>query len=155
LTAYLESVEARLRRAELERAEAEVKAAEGRKRQRVQLWLAAALLLLIVGGGTGAWLWQRRGQEVDRAVERAMSKARLRREQAQAVPLAGPGQFQLAYEAARQAEELARASGSSAAVRQEAEELAQALKEEAAAAARDRKLLAALLEAPGPLRNEG
>src|SRR5262249_11676008 len=34
LTAHLESVEARLRRAELERAQAQVKAAEGRKRQR-------------------------------------------------------------------------------------------------------------------------
>src|SRR5262249_37900181 len=76
LTAYLESVEAGLRRAELERAQAEVKAAEGRKRQRVQLGLAGVLLLLVVGGGTGAWLWQRRGQEVDRAVAGAMGKAR-------------------------------------------------------------------------------
>src|SRR5262249_1300364 len=79
LTAYVESVEARLRRAELERAQAEVKAAEGRKRQRVQLGLAGALLLLVVGGGSGAWLWQQRGQEVDRAVAGALGKARLLR----------------------------------------------------------------------------
>jgi len=150
LTGYLESVEARLRRAELERAQAEVKAAETRKRQRVQLGLAGALLLLVVGGGLGAWLWERRGQEVDRAVEGAMSKARLLREQAQEAPLADPGRFHLATEAARHAEELARASGSSAAVLREAEGLAQTVKEEAAAAARDRQLLAALLEAHGP-----
>src|SRR5262249_14566161 len=150
LTAYLESVEARLRRAELERAQAEVKAAEGRKRQRVQLGLAGALLLLVVGGGSGAWLWQQRGQEVDRAVAGALGKARLLREQAQAGPLGDAGQFPLASEAARQAEELARASGSSAAVLREAEELTRALKEEADAAARDRVLLAALLEAHGP-----
>src|SRR5262249_33518120 len=90
LTAYLESVEARLRRAELERAQAEVKAAEVRKRQRVQLGLALALLLLVVGGGAGAWLWQRRGQEVDRAALGAMGKARLLREQARAAPLGDP-----------------------------------------------------------------
>jgi eukaryotic-like serine/threonine-protein kinase len=154
LAAYLESVEARLRRAELERAQAEVKAAEGRKRQRVQLGLAGALLLLVLGGGAGAWLWQRRGQEVDRAVEGALGKARLLWEQAKATPLGDPGQFRLAWEAARQAEELARASGSAAALRREAEGLARTLKEEADAAARDRVLLAALLEAHGP-REEG
>src|SRR5262245_30494128 len=155
LTSYLESVEARLRRAELERAQAEVKTAEARKRQRVQLGLAGALLLLVVGGGAGAWLWERRGQEVDRAVEGAMGKAQLLLRQAQAAPLGDPGRFQLAAEAAREAEVLARASGSSAAVLQEAEELARTLKDEAAAAARDRTLLAALLEAHGPLRSEG
>jgi serine/threonine-protein kinase len=150
VTAYLESVEARLRRAELERAQAQVKTAEARKRQRVQLGLAGALLLLVVGGGTGAWLWQQRGQEVDRAVAGSMAKARLLLEQAQEAPLGDPGRFHLAVEAARQAEELARASGSSAAVRREAEKLAQTLKEEAAAAARDRQLLAAVVEARGP-----
>src|SRR5262249_56053317 len=102
-------------RAELEGGEAEVKAAEGRKRQRVQLGLAGALLLLVVGGGSGAWLWQQRGQEVDRAVAGALGKARLLREQAQAVPLGDAGQFHLASEAARQAGALARASGTAAA----------------------------------------
>ncbi|HKB35019.1 MAG TPA: serine/threonine-protein kinase, partial [Gemmataceae bacterium] len=155
LTSYLESVEVRLRRAELERAQAEVKTAEVRKRQRVQLGLAGALLLLVVGGGLGAWLWQQRGQEVDRAALGALGKARLLREQAQAAPLGDPGRFQQAHEAARQAEELAQTSGSSAAVRQEAEELAQTLKEESDAAVRDRVLLTALMEAHGPLRNEG
>src|SRR5262249_52126214 len=80
---------------------------------------------------------------------------RLLREQARAAPLGDPGQFQLAHEAASQAEELARTSGSSAAVRGEAEELARTLKEEADATARDRVLLAALLEASGPPRHEG
>src|SRR5262249_47249638 len=140
-------------RAELEGGEAEVKAAEGRKRQRVQLGLAGALLLLVVGGGSGAWLWQQRGQEADRAVAGALGKARLLREQAQAVPLGDAGQFHLASEAARQAAELARARASWAAVRGgggEVEERTGARKAAGEAAARDRVLMGALLEAYGP-----
>jgi eukaryotic-like serine/threonine-protein kinase len=65
VTGYLQSVEARLQRAEAERAAAQVKAQEERKRRRVQLCLAAAVLLLVVaGGGAGVWLW---GQQVRRA----------------------------------------------------------------------------------------
>jgi hypothetical protein len=50
LTAYLESVEARLRQAELDRAKAELKATEERRRRKAQLAAAVALLLLVVGG---------------------------------------------------------------------------------------------------------
>jgi serine/threonine-protein kinase len=57
LAAYLESVEARLRRAEMERTAAEVRAHEERKRRRMWLALAAAVLALVaLGAGGGLWL---------------------------------------------------------------------------------------------------
>jgi serine/threonine-protein kinase len=70
MTAYLEGVEARLRRAELERAEAQGRAAEERKRRRTQLALAATVVLALAGAGA-AGLWYQR----DRA-ERAADQAR-------------------------------------------------------------------------------
>ncbi len=89
MTAYLESVQARLRQAELERAAAEAraeeethtrqlaeaKAAEERKRRRATLALAAAVLALVVLGGSGAaWWWQQRTEMVQ-DVERALAEA--------------------------------------------------------------------------------
>src|SRR5262245_33010410 len=56
LTAYLESVEARLRQAELDSARARAKAEEERKRRRLTLALAVSVLLTVVLGA-GAWLW--------------------------------------------------------------------------------------------------
>jgi tetratricopeptide (TPR) repeat protein/tRNA A-37 threonylcarbamoyl transferase component Bud32 len=58
VAAYRAGVEARLRQAELARAQAEVRAAEERKRRRVLLGLALAVLLLMLTGGAAAWLWQ-------------------------------------------------------------------------------------------------
>jgi serine/threonine-protein kinase len=52
VSAYLGSVEARLRQAELERARAEGKTQEERNRRRVQLALAGSVLLNLVLGGT-------------------------------------------------------------------------------------------------------
>ncbi len=54
---YLAGVEERARQAELERAAAEVRAAEQRKRRRVQLALAATVLLALVSGIV-ATTWQ-------------------------------------------------------------------------------------------------
>jgi serine/threonine-protein kinase len=57
ITAYLESVEARLRQAELERAQAQVKAIEERKRRKLTLALAASVLLtVLLGGGGYGWM---------------------------------------------------------------------------------------------------
>jgi hypothetical protein len=67
LTAYLERVGARLRRAELERAEAQVKAREERKRRRVQL--------VLVGAGGGLWAQHEKGIRLEDA-------ARVERERA-------------------------------------------------------------------------
>lgn len=53
--AYVESVESRLRQAELERVEAEATAIEERKRRKVSLALAATLVVGLVGTGAAAY----------------------------------------------------------------------------------------------------
>jgi tetratricopeptide (TPR) repeat protein len=72
VAAHLADVEGRARRAEVARAEADARAAEERKRRRVQLGLAAAVGLLIVGGlvGTGIALAAVERQRVRTADER-------------------------------------------------------------------------------------
>jgi tetratricopeptide (TPR) repeat protein len=57
--AYLDGVQDRLRRAEVGRAEAQVKATEERKRRRVTGALAGVMLVLVAAGGGGAWWYQR------------------------------------------------------------------------------------------------
>jgi serine/threonine-protein kinase len=61
MAAYRESIQTRLRQAELAQAEARARAAEELKRRRLALGLAAWVLLtvLVVGGG---WLWVERQQ---------------------------------------------------------------------------------------------
>jgi tetratricopeptide (TPR) repeat protein len=65
---YLAGVEERARQAELERAAAEARAAEQRKRRRVELALAATVFVLLGLVGFGLW-WQQRlaQQSADRA----------------------------------------------------------------------------------------
>jgi serine/threonine-protein kinase len=86
VAAYLAGVQERLRRAELERAAAEGRAAEERKRRRVLLALAAAVLALVGVGAAGGLLVQhyaagrqaeqaRREGEQRQAVEFALDKA--------------------------------------------------------------------------------
>lgn len=60
---YRAGVEERLRRAEQERAAAEVKAAEQRKRRRVQFALFAAVGLLLAAGGLFAWYEERQTEK--------------------------------------------------------------------------------------------
>jgi tetratricopeptide (TPR) repeat protein len=148
LTAYLESVETRLRQAELERAEAQGKAAEERKRRRAQLALAGAILFLVVGLGLGGWLWQQQRQaqqhEADQATAGAIHEAREKLVQAQAAPLGDAGRFREALAAALHADKLAHTSAASEEVRRQAAELVESVKNERDAAVRDQHLLAAL-----------
>jgi serine/threonine-protein kinase len=73
MAGYLEGVQARLRRAELERVQAQVMATEERKRRRLAVALAGAAVLLLVLAGSGAvWVWQqqlRKEQQGGRAKE--------------------------------------------------------------------------------------
>jgi serine/threonine-protein kinase len=88
MTAYLESVEARLRKAELERAQAQVKAIEERKRRRLALALAASVLLtVLLGGGGYGWTQQQRAArraDTARKVDEALEKAAVLRGKAAA-----------------------------------------------------------------------
>src|SRR5262249_48043626 len=65
---YLDGVQERLRRAEVQRAQAEVKAAEEKKRRRMAIGLAAAILLLVLGG-SGAALWYLNDQKTREIAE--------------------------------------------------------------------------------------
>ncbi len=81
---YRSGVADRLRRAELERAAAEVRAVEERRRRRVQLALAGTLLLLLtVGGATGWWVRQeqvaKQQQKAQQIAEQALLEAELTR----------------------------------------------------------------------------
>ena len=67
LSDYLESVETRLRQAELDRIEADIKAEEERKRRRVMMALAGSVLLTICAGG-GGWIWLK---QKENAIQRA------------------------------------------------------------------------------------
>jgi eukaryotic-like serine/threonine-protein kinase len=76
LTAYLNSVEARLRQAELDRAAAQVQAREERTRRKLTAGLAAAVLaLVVVGAGSGLWLQR---QAAERRAEATRQEAALR-----------------------------------------------------------------------------
>jgi serine/threonine-protein kinase len=152
VVAYQAGVQERLRRAELERAAAEVRAVEERKRRRLAVALAAAVVFLVVGTGGGSWWLQhqrtlaeaealRRRQEADTAVRAALGEGRLFLAQAREQPLGDGSQFREAQGAARKAAELAQSRDSSEDLRQEAETLSQETELEAAALARDRRLL--------------
>lgn len=81
VAAYRAGVEERLRRAETERAAAQVKAAEERKRRRVVLTGAVAIVVVLLGGiaGTAAgliWAEARRKQEFHQRVRAENARAR-------------------------------------------------------------------------------
>jgi serine/threonine-protein kinase len=150
VAAYQAGVQERLRRAELERAAAEVRVAEERKRRRVWLALAAAVLLLVVGGGGGTWwVWQRQ-QETDSGIAGLLGEARVLHDQARQAPIAEVRKFDDAVATARKAAKLASEGGASAAMRRQAAELVRTLEDGAEAGHRDRELLRALLEVRGP-----
>jgi serine/threonine-protein kinase len=95
LTAYLESVESRLRQAELAGAEARARAEEERKRRKLALALAGAVLgLVLLGGGGWFYLAQQQAEqervtltrqaEVSRQIQDALARADGLRQQARA-----------------------------------------------------------------------
>ncbi len=81
VASYQEAVQERLRLAELERARAEVRAREDRRRRRVALGLLASLL---VSGllGLGGWLWL---QSQEQVIERQAEERRAERARQEAV----------------------------------------------------------------------
>ena len=91
ITAYLAGVQERVQAAERERAVAEARAIEERRRRKVQLALAASVLALTTLGGLSTtyylqqraeWAWQRTVQAA--AVDRIVGQAVTLRDQAEA-----------------------------------------------------------------------
>jgi serine/threonine-protein kinase len=147
LAAYQAAVQKRLRRAEVERAAAEVKAQEARKRRRLTLVLAALVLVVVVLGGGAAWWHQRQREQADQAVKRGLDQANLLADQARADPLQ-TDKYRQALEAARVAGQLAQTASADA--RRKAQELIAQLEQEETAARKDRQLRASLLDVRGP-----
>jgi hypothetical protein len=147
LASYQAEVQERLRRAEVERAETEVRVREERKRRRLTLALAVLGLLLLTGGGAAWWWRQQQLDKAERAVSNGLAQVDLLAEQARKDPLQ-TDKYHQALEAARVAAQLAESA--SAETRRQAQELIALLEQEEAAARKDRELLAALLDVRGP-----
>jgi tetratricopeptide (TPR) repeat protein len=84
MTAYLTSVQERLRNAELARAKADARAHEERKRRRLAMALAAAVVLLMAVGGTGAAVYIQHRRDQTSRLEMALREVYLLLEQAKA-----------------------------------------------------------------------
>jgi serine/threonine-protein kinase len=74
VSGYIAATDERLRRAERERAVAEARAVEERKRRRVSMALAGSLVLLLGLGGISAWWWSDRQAAAVRSAEAALAQ---------------------------------------------------------------------------------
>jgi serine/threonine-protein kinase len=83
VTAFLAGVQERLLTAERERAVAEARAVEERRRRKLQLGLAASLLTLTTAGGLGTTYYLQQRQAHAAAVDQVLARASLLRDQAQ------------------------------------------------------------------------
>jgi serine/threonine-protein kinase len=147
LTAYLDGVQERLRRAELAEAEARARAAEESKRRRLTLALAGTVLVALTLGG-GGWLWVKaehdaRQAQVTREVNEALSRATVLREKARAVTVGGAALFAQAREQAQRALALVENGPADESLKAQVQRLNAELDEEK----KDRALVTALDEA--------
>jgi serine/threonine-protein kinase len=110
ITAYLAGVQERLRTAERERAVAEARAVEERRRRKLQLGLAASLLALTTAGGLGTTYILQQRQARAAAVDQVLARASLLRDLARE-HADDPARWQVALAAIDQA---ASAAGSEA-----------------------------------------
>jgi serine/threonine-protein kinase len=149
VSAYLAGVQDRLRRAELERAAAETRAAEERKRRRVQLALAATVLLAMGGVAAGGlWLQHERAtRAAEIASQQADAEQRVAVGLQKAKLLQSQGQPAAALAAAEQAREMAADERVTGETREEVGALTEALRIAAEQAERDRLLIERLQDA--------
>jgi serine/threonine-protein kinase len=119
--AYRDGVQERLRAAEMARVEAETKAAEERKRRRVEVGLAAALLgLAVLIGGSSAYEIHRRAVQQNatyRAVGTVLDKVAGLRSRAEAEPAGGLATWNAALAQMAVADDLLRQGRPDAALR--------------------------------------
>jgi tetratricopeptide (TPR) repeat protein len=141
MAAHRESMEARLRQAELAQAEARARAEEERRRQRLRLALTATVLLALLLAG-GVWIWRWRRQEArERLALEALTQARGLQEQARRRD--DPGKWAEARALGRRAEALLEQGTSRPELVEWVRTLLRELEDEEA----DRRLLARLEEA--------
>nr|AHZ45649.1 serine/threonine protein kinase [uncultured bacterium] len=154
---YQAGVQDRLRQAELDRAEAQVKAREERKRRRLTLALAATALVILALVGGGAWWLDRQRSEAARleqqatqAVRQAMNETEALRERAWQAPLGDLALYRETLAAARKAHDLALQGPVAEGVREESRALVGQAEAELAAAEKDRRLLDTCLDISAP-----
>jgi serine/threonine-protein kinase len=137
--AYLDGVQEQLKLAERDRAVAEAKAVEERKRRRLQVGLAASLLALTALGGVALTYARQQQQARQARVDRRLAEARLLRDQARERP-EDVARWRLAHEAVDRIAEDVDPSAAPLA------ELRQAVEARMTAAEADRDLLARLVD---------
>jgi serine/threonine-protein kinase len=144
LTAYIDGVQARLRKAELEEAAARARAAEEAKRRRLALALAATVLLAVsVGGAAVLWLQadhQARQTQVTREVNDALNQVTALREKATAATADSKALFAQAREQAQRALTLVQSGPADEALQAQVRRVKGELDEEE----KDRQFIAAL-----------
>jgi serine/threonine-protein kinase len=151
LTAYLDGVQDRLRRAELAEAEARTRAAEEAKRRRLALALAATVLLAVSAGGAAAlWLQadrqaqqtqlQARQAELTREVNDALQRVTALREQAKTATTGSAALFAQAREQATRAHALVQTGPADETLTLQVRHVQQELDEEE----KDRRFIAAI-----------
>jgi serine/threonine-protein kinase len=152
VTAYLSGVQEKLRRAELERAAAALRAVEERKRRRLTAVLAAVALAAVVLVGV-CWRWVELARTAAREqtavqVNHELGRAASLRDRARAIPLTdadkrkeSAGAWDEALAAAEKAEAVLEAGPADPETRQKCEDYVAALRAEADDVARDRALL--------------
>jgi serine/threonine-protein kinase len=144
VSAHRAGVQERLKAAELAEVEARARAAEERKRRKLQLGLAGALLALTAAGGLGGSYWVQQRRDHEARVALVLRDATLLRDQA----AAAPDDVAKWVEARRGVEEARRVLGNG--VEPAAADQLRALRDEVetglAAARRDQALLDAAAE---------
>jgi serine/threonine-protein kinase len=158
LTAYLEGVERRLRRAELERAAAEGRAEEAkataraeRRARRLTLGLAASVLALVLAGG-GVWVLNERAREAREArqvrtgqeLNEALGRFAALRDEALAGWPSDVAKWGAAEAALQAAESVLAAGEAGTGQREQLEEARRDFDRETAEATRDRAMLSRL-----------
>jgi serine/threonine-protein kinase len=133
---YLTSVEERVKKAEVDAAEARVRAAEDRRARRLTVALASSIALAVALGSAGLW-WVNR----ERSARSAQLRAAVETAQGESLSLAQSGQHGPALEAAKRALALAQTSDADEATLQRARDFVATAEAAASAAERERRLV--------------
>ena len=133
---YLTSVEERAKKAEVDAAEARVRAAEDRRARRLTVALASSIALAIALGSAGLW-WVNR----ERTARSAQLRAAVETAQGESLSLAQSGQHGPALEAAKRALALAQTGDADEATLQRARDFLTTAESAASAAEREQRLV--------------
>jgi serine/threonine-protein kinase len=145
ITAYMAGVQEKLRTAERERAVAETRAVEERRRRKLQVGLAAAVLALTTVGGLSTTYYLQQKQAHTAAVGRILAEATTLRDHARAHP-EDLSQWRAALGAIRRVEDVLATDGGGTEARAQLAALRNDVQAGSDRAERDRRLLDRLVD---------